>query len=199
MQTTGSHWVPLSYGLVSHLSKKLSKFPYANHRQIQAYAKTNAGGLCCLGTNGFNNFWLGIFDTWWETQFLLWWPYYANPTPNVRHISWGLRSLSIEIKKQNNYIFKGPISTSTQWKRTQFSAYMIQYQHSTASFSKSSNSRDHLFWSWRHPHSRPISCLWFIMTMVIVISFAHESKTVPNGLYTWSLNSNSATPNQTEW
>ena len=26
----------------------------------------------------------------------------------------------------------------------------------------------------------PISCLGFIMTMVIVISFAHERKTVPN-------------------
>ena len=26
-------------------------------------------------------------------------------------------------------------------------------------FSKSSNSQDHLFWAWSHPHSSPISCL----------------------------------------
>ena len=29
-----------------------------------------------------------------------------------------------------------------------------------------------LFWVWRHPCSSPIFCLGFIMTMVIVISFA---------------------------
>ena len=38
------------------------------------------------------------------------------------------------------------------------------------SFSKSSKFSAHLFWVWRHPHSIPISCLGFIMTMVIVIS-----------------------------
>ena len=37
----------------------------------------------------------------------------------------------------------------------------------------------YLFWVWRHPHSSPISYLGFIMTMVIVISFAHERKTAP--------------------
>ena len=52
---------------------------------------------------------------------------------------------------------------------------------STAEFLKSSNSQDHLYRSWRHPHSRPIFCLGFIMTRVIFISFVHERKTVPNG------------------
>ena len=47
-------------------------------------------------------------------------------------------------------------------------------------FSKSSNSQDYLFQAWCHPHSSPISCLGFDMTMVIVISFARERKTVPN-------------------
>ena len=34
--------------------------------------------------------------------------------------------------------------------------------------------------SGRHPHSSPISGRGFIMTMVIVICFAHERKTAPN-------------------
>ena len=43
-------------------------------------------------------------------------------------------------------------------------------------FSKSSKFSAHLFWAWRHPHSCPIFCMVFIMTMVIVLSFAHERK-----------------------
>ena len=35
---------------------------------------------------------------------------------------------------------------------------------STDSFSKTSNSQDHLFRAWCHPPSTPISCLGFIMT-----------------------------------
>ena len=50
----------------------------------------------------------------------------------------------------------------------------------TVFFAKFSNSLDHLFRAWRHPHSTPISCLGFCMTMVIVISFARERKTAPN-------------------
>ena len=64
--------------------------------------------------------------------------------------------------------------------RTQLSAYMVQSQLPTDSFSKSSNSQDHRFQAWRHPHSSLITYLEFIMTIVIVISFAHERKTVPN-------------------
>ena len=39
-------------------------------------------------------------------------------------------------------------------------------------FSKSSNSQDHRFWAWRHSHTSHIFYLGFIMTIVIVISFA---------------------------
>ena len=53
----------------------------------------------------------------------------------------------------------------------------------TDSFSKSSYSQDHLFWAWRHPHSSLISSLGFIMTMVIVISFAHDCRAVPNDYF----------------
>ena len=48
------------------------------------------------------------------------------------------------------------------------------------SLSKSPNYQDHFFPAWHHPHSRLISCLGFIMTRVIVVSFAHERKTLPN-------------------
>ena len=37
----------------------------------------------------------------------------------------------------------------------------------------------HLFWTRSHSHSSLISCLGFIMAMVIVISFAHERKLYP--------------------
>ena len=33
-----SHWVPLSYGLVLHLSKKLSKFPYPGYLLGDSYS-----------------------------------------------------------------------------------------------------------------------------------------------------------------
>ena len=46
-------------------------------------------------------------------------------------------------------------------------------------FSKSSNSHDHRFRAWRHSHSSPISYVGFIMTMLIVISFACEHKLYP--------------------
>ena len=65
------------------------------------------------------------------------------------------------------------------WK-TQLFDSMAESQPSTASLSKSSNSQDHLFRAWCHPHSSPISCLGFIMTMVIIISFTHKRKTAPN-------------------
>ena len=46
-------------------------------------------------------------------------------------------------------------------------------------FSKSSDSQDHCLRAWHHSHSSLISYLGFIMTIVIVISFAHECKLYP--------------------
>ena len=71
-------------------------------------------------------------------------------------------------------------------------------QTSTAVIFKILKFSAHLFWAWRHPHSSFISNLGFIMTMLIVISFAHERKLYPM-LCTWTLNPNSSKPNQTEW
>ena len=104
--------------------------------------------------------------------------YYADPHQRAAHlvmfkISVGKRS------EKPNYIFQQSKSNS-QRPNTQFSPQWSNLNFSTDSFSKSSNSPDHLFRAWRHPHSSLISCLGFIMTMVIVISFAHERKTAPN-------------------
>ena len=63
-----------------------------------------------------------------------------------------------------------------QWQTTQLSAYIVQSQLLTDSFSKSSNSQDHRFQAWHHSHSSPISYLGFIMTIVIFIFFVHECK-----------------------
>ena len=71
------------------------------------------------------------------------------PHPNARRILWCLRSQFISAGRDPknltaclngrklNCPFDGRISTTV--------------------FSKSSNSQDHLFWAWRHPHSSPIS------------------------------------------
>ena len=68
----------------------------------------------------------------------------------------------------------GPISNSQLHGRTSTSQH--HRPTSTESFSKSSKFSAHLFWVWRHPYSSLISCLGFIMTMVIVISFVRERK-----------------------
>ena len=79
----------------------------------------------------------------------------------------------------------GQIQLSTQWQRTKFPIPQWQWtQLSNLNFStdfpKFSNSQDHLFRAWRYPYSSPISCLGFIMTIMIVISFVCKHKTVPN-------------------
>ena len=95
------------------------------------------------------------------------WPYYADhtiwPHLNVRHISWCLRSLSVEICKT--------------WPHASTAESRLNGPISTASFQNPQILRtEH---DVRHtPVSFPV---WgFIMTMVIVISFAHEGKTAPN-------------------
>ena len=52
-----SHWVPLSYCLVPHLSKKLSKFPFTNtcthkHTHVQTHTHTQRKGRTSIFTNG---------------------------------------------------------------------------------------------------------------------------------------------------
>ena len=138
----------------------------------------------------------------------------SDPT-NALHIPWCLRSLSVEIRKTQLHLQRSKIelstSTSTQWQRTQFSAKMVkcqpstvwqrtqlsasmvQCQPSTAVIFKILKFSAYFFWTWHHPHSSLIYCLGFIMTTVIVLSFAPERKTVPNcyahELLTWIVHS----------
>ena len=84
------------------------------------------------------------------------WLYNADPT-NVRRILWCLRSLSAEIRKLDLSTVK--IQLSPQWQKINSLPPWSNLNFSTDSFSKSSNSQDHLFQAWRHPHSSSISCL----------------------------------------
>ena len=109
---------------------------------IQYICKTRADSVVS-STNGLLISWLRSMTTRRKRHN----SYYANPHPNMRRIQWCLRSLSVEIWKTQLHL----------------STVKIQLSLSTAKsnrpFSKSSNSQDHLFWAWRHPHSSPISCL----------------------------------------
>ena len=105
---------------------------------------------------------------------ILCWPCYADHPQREAHLV--MFKISIHLRrsrpeKLNCRRNDRKLNSLPQWSNLNFS---------TDSFSKSSNSQDHLFWAWHHLHSSLISCLEFIMTMVIVISFAHERKTIPN-------------------
>ena len=135
-------------------------------------------------------------DTHYTTSFV---SYYVNNNPNARHISFfRYELLNIIVGPQLFNTMAGP--------QLQLSASMadnptvgLHRPKSTpnSSFSKSSNFQDHRFRAWRHSHSSLIYYLGFIMTIVIVISFAHERK-----LYLMSVHlnkePNSSKPNQTE-
>ena len=78
-------------------------------------------------------------------------------------------------------VVKIELSTPNSMAGTQLSACMVQIQSTTAVFFKILKFSAHLFWPWHYQHSSLISCQGFIMKMVIVLSFAQERKTVPNG------------------
>ena len=89
-------------------------------------------------TNGLFNSWLLSTLTWGDTILKV----YANHTmlthPNARRILSCLRSLLVEIRKTQRHLPTVEIRLV---------------------FTKSSNSQDHHFQAWRHPHSSPISSL----------------------------------------
>ena len=101
-------------------------------------------------TNGFINFWLRFMATRRERHN----SYYADPT-NVRRILWSKISIHLRQsrpeklnRRRNGRKINGRNST-----------LCLQGPISTDSFSKSSNSQDHLLRARRHPHSSLISCL----------------------------------------
>ena len=163
-----------------------------NHNQSQQYykyifrqkpANTNTTyrrtqkhrQLFCFMYGGFIiNLWLRFFDTRRETQFL---EVFRTILCNGREFNcmppWSNVNLQLD----------GRTSTSQHDGRTQFLNTMVgtQLLHTMVGtqvnlLSKSSKFSAYLFCSWHHPHSSLISCLGFIMTMVIVISFARKCK-----------------------
>ena len=76
----------------------------ARSRVNMLHKYKHAGGLCCSGTNDFISFWLRLFDTRRETQFLkvsrnhTRLTILSDPT-KARCILWCLRSLSQGIRK----------------------------------------------------------------------------------------------------
>ena len=118
------------------------------HNKNTIQAKT--GGLCCSDTNVFINFWFRFFDMRRDT--ILKSLYYLTP---FQRILWCLRSLSIEIRKTQLHF--STVENSTLCLNGRNQTFCLQGPILTDS--KSSNSQDHLFRAWRHPHSSPISCL----------------------------------------
>ena len=131
---------------------------YTIHIQIQVDSVVS-------DTNGFINFWLQYMATRGETQFL---KACANPTvltppQHMAHLVVldPIHHLSVKIWKTQ------PHASTVETNSTVEIPYILN-----TVFSKSSNSQDHLFWAWCHPHSSPISCLGGLLwQMVIVISF----------------------------
>ena len=115
---------------------------------IHIQANTNAGGLCCSGSNG-------LLISWHEERHN---SYYANHTirPHERAAHLAMFKISVSRDPKNlttaatvenwTICLHGPMSTSNSlcFKILKFLA--------------------HLFWTWRHSHSSHISCLRFIMT-----------------------------------
>ena len=105
------------------------------------------------GTNGFINFWLrsmAIRGEWHNS-------YYANHTmltPSLRAAHLVVFKISVG-RNPKNPSFNGPISTHNG----RIPNSRLSGPIPTDSFSKSTNSQDHLFWAWCHPHSSPFSCL----------------------------------------
>ena len=155
-----------------------------NHNSNTIHIQTQADSVVQvqkrLSTSGF-----GL----WETQFLQCQPYYLTP-PYARRILRCLRSLSIEIRKNPN---------PTLCLNGRNSTFCLHGPISTDSLSKSSNSQDHLFRAWRHPHSNPISCLGFIMTNGDCHILCAQAYNCTQWLYTRTLYPKSSKPYQTEW
>ena len=139
--------------------------PTHKHRRKQADSVVSC-------TNGFINFLTSAqSDTRRETQFLLCWPH-----QRAAHLV--MFKISIERDPKNPTTSStAQIQLSPQWQRTQLSASIVQSQltfQNPQILRTISSGHDVM-------HTPVPFLVWgFIMTIVIVISFAHERKTVPN-------------------
>ena len=154
------------------------------HMQAKQYKYTskNRWTLFCSVTNRSLISEFGS-STWGERQFFkIFHNHTMITTPlkfrishgpiSISQLMVGLQLLTIMVRLNFNCL---PLRQTTQ-----LSAYIVQL-----SFSKSSNSQDHHFWAWHHPHSSPISHRGPFMTTVTATSSACERKLYPM-LCTWT-------------
>ena len=121
--------------------------------------------------------------------------YYADPTPNVRHISWCLRSQFISAGRDPK-----KLNSSTQWPNPQLSLPSWSNPNFQLTLFQNPQILRTIFSGHDVIHTPALFPVWDLSwQMVIVISFAHERKTVPNDYALWTLHPNSSKPNQTEW
>ena len=152
------------------------------HIYLQSNTNANTGGLCRFRYGLFTNFWLWFFDKKKETQFLkasadhtilqtiLYWPHKRAAHPVMFKISIDGNP------KIPTASFNGQNSTQlyASMAETQLSAFMIQSQltlFQNPPILRTLSSGHNIIHT---PASFPV---WgFIMTMMIVIFFAHKRK-----------------------
>ena len=117
----------------------------------------------------FINFWT-FFDTRRERQFLKSLSYHTMLTKLPT--AWSDPKFSTPWSDPN-------FNCLPKWQRTQLSAYIVQNQLPTTSFSKSSNSQDHRFRAWRHSHSSSFP-IWGYYDNCDFRSSLREHQAVPN-------------------
>ena len=134
------------------------------HIQMQIQANTYSGRLCCSGTNSFINFWLRFCDTRRHNS------YYADYPQHAAHLVVVKLSVGRDLKNLNHHRNGRELNSLPTWSNLSFQLPNFQNPQilSPSLLGMMSSTL------------QPISRLGFIMTMVIVISFAHERKPVPN-------------------
>ena len=153
---------------------------HSHHIRMQTQANTNTGGNRWDSAVQIRTVWL-TSDFGSLTRGERHNSYYANQAQRAAHLVMFKNSVGRDSKNlstSSTALIKLLTFNSASMAETQLSTSMVECQLSTDL--KSSNSQDHLFRTWGHPHSSPISCWGLLWKMVIVISFAHERKTVPN-------------------
>ena len=134
-----------------------------NHNRNTIHIQIQADSVVS-DTNGFINFWLQFMATRRERQnslksllTILWWLH-----PNARCILWSLRSLLVEIRKTQLHLSTVKIQLPPQWSHLNWLFFKILRTISSSTL---------------QPHFLSEGLWW---QMMIVISFARESKTAPN-------------------
>ena len=135
--------------IITHIQMHMQYICNTKHRQIQADSVVSS-------MNTSINPWPRTMATRGERHN----SYYAEPTPNARSILRCPRYPFISAGRDpENSTAAATVENSTLCLNGRNSTLCFHGPISTDSFSKSSNSQDHLFRAWHHPHSSPISCL----------------------------------------